>query len=57
MKTSAVYLVWLLLLGAIVMGVAGCASDPDNDSARPWNAPQGYDSSMPIQNMDQQHPE
>jgi hypothetical protein len=55
MKTSAVYLVWLLLLGAIVMGAAGCASDPDNDSARPWNAPQGYDSNMPIEN--EQHAE
>jgi hypothetical protein len=55
MKTSAVYLVLLLLLGAIAIGVSGCASDPDNDSARPWNAPQGFDSSMPIQN--EQHSE
>jgi hypothetical protein len=50
MKTATVYLALVLLLGAIVMGASGCASDPDNDSARPWNAPQGYDNSMPIQN-------
>jgi hypothetical protein len=55
MKKSAVYLALLLLLGAMVIGVAGCASDPDNDSARPWNAPQGFDGAMPIQ--DEQHPE
>ncbi|HEX3626479.1 MAG TPA: hypothetical protein VH280_13775 [Verrucomicrobiae bacterium] len=55
MKTSAVYVALALLLGAIVIGAAGCASDPDNDSARPWNAPQGYDSAMPIQN--EQHSE
>ena len=53
MKTSAVYVALLLLLGAIVIGVAGCASDPDNDSARPWNSPSGG-SSLPIDDM--QHP-
>jgi hypothetical protein len=55
MKIRAVYLVWLLLLGAIVLGAAGCATDPDNDSARPWNAPEGYENNMPMQN--EQHPE
>ncbi|MGH8022034.1 MAG: hypothetical protein ACRED1_00520 [Limisphaerales bacterium] len=55
MKASVVLALWLLFLGAIVMGAAGCASDPPNDSARPWNAPQGYDSAMPV--MDEEHPE
>ncbi|HEV2455283.1 MAG TPA: hypothetical protein VGY98_13545 [Verrucomicrobiae bacterium] len=55
MKIPAVFVVWLLLLAALVMGAAGCASDPDNDSARPWNSPEGYDNSMPIQN--EQHSE
>jgi hypothetical protein len=51
MKISAVSLVWLLLLAAIAMGVAGCASDdPENESVRPWNSPEGYENQMPIQN-------
>jgi hypothetical protein len=54
MKISAVQLVWFLLLAALVMGAAGCASDePDNDSVRPWNAPQNG-GAMPMDN--QQHP-
>jgi hypothetical protein len=56
MKISAVHLVWFLLLAALLVGVTGCAStDPDNDSVRPWDAPQGNGGMMPIQ--DQQHPE
>jgi hypothetical protein len=55
MKFSAAHVVWLLLLAGLVMGAAGCAStDPDNESVRPWNAPQNGNMS-PIQ--DQQHPE
>ncbi|MGH7940784.1 MAG: hypothetical protein ACREE6_02925 [Limisphaerales bacterium] len=53
MKTSAVYLLLLAALGAIVLGAAGCAS-PDNDSVRPWNSPEGYENNMPME--DQQHP-
>jgi hypothetical protein len=50
MKTSAVHLVWILLLAAFVMGITGCASDePDNDSVRPWNAP-ANGGAMPINN-------
>jgi hypothetical protein len=56
MKTSAVYLVWLLFFAAIVMGISGCASsEPDNDSVRPWDAPANGGSAMPIQN--EQHSE
>jgi hypothetical protein len=55
MKIPAVHLVWLLLLAAFVLGAAGCASsEPDNDSVRPWNAPGGNGSAMPMDN--QQHP-
>jgi type IV pilus biogenesis protein CpaD/CtpE len=56
MKISPVYLVWVLLLAAMVMGISGCAStDPDNDSVRPWDAPANGGGMTPIQ--DQQHPE
>ena len=56
MKISAVYWLWLLLLGAIVMGLAGCASDdPENESVRPWNSPPSWQGTMPIQN--EQHGE
>jgi hypothetical protein len=57
MKVSAVHFLWVLLLAAFVMGVAGCASDdPDNDSVRPWGVPQdGGTGAMPIQS--EQHAE
>jgi hypothetical protein len=56
MKVSAVHWVLLLLLAGILMGITGCASDdPDNDSVRPWNAPQAWEGGMPIQN--EQHGE
>jgi hypothetical protein len=54
MKISAVHFVWLLLLAALVFGAVGCASDdPENESVRPWNSPQGWEGTMPIQG--QQH--
>ncbi len=35
----------LLLLFALALGVAGCAtSEPENASARPWNSPQGWET-------------
>lgn len=53
MRISGVHLLWLLLLAAIALGVTGCASDdPENDSVRPWNAPQGWENSMPIENQE-----
>jgi hypothetical protein len=55
MKVSAVHFLWVLLLAACVMGVVGCASEPDNDSVRPWGVPQNGGTAMPIEN--QQHPE
>ena len=55
MKLSAVHLVWLLFFAALVLGAAGCASEPDNDSVRPWGAPANGGAALPIQN--EQHPE
>lgn len=53
MRVSAVHFLWLLLLAAIAFGVAGCASDdPENESVRPWNAPQSWENSMPIEDME-----
>jgi len=53
MKISPVSLVWLLLLAALAWGAAGCASDdPENDSVRPWNAPQGWENTMPVDNQE-----
>jgi hypothetical protein len=42
---------WLLLLvlGVVLAGASGCAtSEPENDSLRPWNAPQGWEGTMPM---------
>jgi len=41
---------WLLLfaLGVILAGVSGCASDSNNVSVRPWNAPQGWENGLPV---------
>jgi hypothetical protein len=47
---------WLLLflLGAVLLGVSGCATnEPENDSVRPWNTPQSWEGTMPM--MGQQH--
>jgi hypothetical protein len=40
----------LLLLAFAALGFGGCAStspESDNASARPWNAPQGWENSLP----------
>jgi hypothetical protein len=34
---------WLALLAAIGLGLAGCATEESsNDSTRPWNSPEGW---------------
>ena len=54
MKRRAAHWLWLLAFGAVLWGVAGCATnDPDNASSRPWNSPQGWEGGAPI--MNQQH--
>ena len=38
-----------LLLAVVTLWAAGCAStEPDNASARPWNAPKGWESGLPM---------
>jgi hypothetical protein len=42
------------LLGAVLLGVSGCATnEPENDSVRPWNTPQGWEGGLPM--LNQQH--
>jgi hypothetical protein len=39
----------LLLLGLVGLGLSGCATtdDPENMSARPWNAPKSWETGLP----------
>jgi hypothetical protein len=55
MKCSAARWFLLLLLGGMLVVVSGCeTNEPENDSVRPWNTPQGWEGSgMPM--MNQQH--
>jgi hypothetical protein len=54
MKWPAARWLWLLVLGAALFGVGGCASDePGNESVRPWNTPQSWEGGAPM--MNQQH--
>jgi hypothetical protein len=40
---------WLFALGAVLASVSGCSTDePQNASVRPWNAPQSWESGLPI---------
>lgn len=40
--------VWLLLLIAAGLGLAGCASpESETMSERPWNAPKGWETGIP----------
>jgi hypothetical protein len=53
-KPPAARWLLLLLLGAVLVGLTGCEStEPENDSVRPWNTPQGWEGGMPM--MNQQH--
>ena len=44
---------WLfLLLTGVVLAVAGCATDAENESAKPWNSPEGWQhGNIPIYMM------
>jgi hypothetical protein len=51
MKISFTSLRWVLLLLAAAgsLALSGCATNPDSDnaSARPWNAPMGWENGLP----------
>ncbi|HEX3857832.1 MAG TPA: hypothetical protein VHY30_11120 [Verrucomicrobiae bacterium] len=39
----------LFALGVILISVSGCSTnEPQNASVRPWNAPQSWESGLPI---------
>lgn len=55
MKLRAAHCLWLLVLGAILFGAGGCATnEPENASVRPWNTPQGWEGGVPL--INQQRP-
>jgi len=55
MKMRATHFFLLLVLGALVGSLCGCATDePDNASVRPWNSPEGWQSGA-LGGMDYQH--
>jgi hypothetical protein len=54
MKFSVSQVFLVLILGAILLSVSGCATDdPENTSVRPWNQPQSWEGGIPL--MDTQH--
>lgn len=39
----------VFLLALAVLGLGGCKSpEADNESARPWNTPQGWGTGLPV---------
>jgi hypothetical protein len=47
MNPRAVRFLLLLALVSVALAVTSCASDePDNNSVRPWNAPQSWENGM-----------
>jgi hypothetical protein len=56
MKRCAIHWLWLFVLGAVLFGVGGCATnEPENASVRPWNTPQGWEGGMGGMMNQQQH--
>lgn len=49
MKPSSILSVLFLLAMLIALGTSGCASTDEstNASARPWNAPKGWENGLP----------
>jgi hypothetical protein len=48
MKSFSKIVAGLLLLAVVALG-SGCAStEPQNRSARPWNAPKGWEGGLPV---------
>jgi hypothetical protein len=48
MRLRAAQWFLLFILAAILAGSGGCATEPENASVRPWNAPQGWESNLPV---------
>lgn len=47
MKFRAAHLFLFLVLAALALTFSGCATDdPENNSVRPWNAPQSWENGM-----------
>jgi len=56
MKFRAANFLWLLLLAMVALVISGCATDePENASARPWNAPASWQQNGALNGMDTQH--
>lgn len=53
MKGRRLQWLWLGLLGLLLAGASGCASRARNASVRPWDAPQAWESGLPM-GLDQQ---
>jgi hypothetical protein len=47
MNPRAVHFLLFLALVSLALAVTSCASDePDNNSVRPWNAPQSWENGV-----------
>jgi hypothetical protein len=54
MQGPAIKWLLLLMLGVLLVGIAGCeTNEPENASVRPWNSPQSWEGNSPM--LDQQH--
>lgn len=48
MNVAMKKILFLLVLGYMVLSGVGCATtESDNASARPWNAPRGWETGLP----------
>jgi len=55
-KIRVAHLFLMLVLTALAMAISGCAStEPENESVRPWNSPEGWQGGSLGGMMDQQH--
>jgi hypothetical protein len=55
MARPAIPWLMLLLLGFVLLGITGCeTNEPENESVRPWNAPQSWEGNSPMLNQQRQ---
>jgi len=56
MKFRAAHFLLLLLLAGMAVMISGCTStEPENESVRPWNSPEGWEGGSLGQMMNDQH--